>query len=303
MGLICEHGIPESLHTDQGRQFESDLIHHLRKLLGVQKTRTSPYHPQSDGMVERFNRTLIDQLAKTLLQQPGEWDESLNQVALAYNTSPHSTTGYTPFFLTHGREAKMPVNLLLPNNKPSDSTQGTSDTFATQITSKLQSAFTLANQNRDQAHLTQKHHYGKRVRYIPYNPGDLVWLNDPTSARQKLAPHWKGAFEIVECLGLDEENVGVTYKIHYLLDQDDKSQIVHHNRLRPYTSPSPNVPYTPPELEYNVSLQAPVPCPTALSGALPYPQQTWTQVTRPAPASERQYLCHRPVSHGHSPAE
>lgn len=99
---ICEHGIPQVLHTDQGRQFESELVKNLCQMLGIQKTRTSSYHSQCDGMVERFNRTLIDQLAKTLLQQPGEWDNCLNQVALAYNTSPHSTTGFTPFFLIHG---------------------------------------------------------------------------------------------------------------------------------------------------------------------------------------------------------
>ena len=51
---ICEHGIPEILHTDQGRQFDSALVHALCKLVGMNKTRTSPYHPQSDGLVERF---------------------------------------------------------------------------------------------------------------------------------------------------------------------------------------------------------------------------------------------------------
>uniref|UniRef100_H3AIA3 Gypsy retrotransposon integrase-like protein 1 n=1 Tax=Latimeria chalumnae TaxID=7897 RepID=H3AIA3_LATCH len=99
---IREHGVPESLHTDQGRQFESDVVKHLCQLLGIRKTRTSPYHPQSDGMVEQFNRTLIDQLSKTPLEHSGEWDDYLNQVVLAYNTSTHSSTGFTPFFLIHG---------------------------------------------------------------------------------------------------------------------------------------------------------------------------------------------------------
>ena len=285
---ICEHGIPESLHTDQGRQFESELIGCLCKLLGVQKTRTSPYHPQCDGMVERFNRTLIDQLAKALLQQPGEWDESLNQVALAYNTSPHSTTGYTPFYLTHGREARMPVNLLLPNSTPSDTPQVSTDDYAGQIADKLQSAFTVATQNRDQAHVKQKLYYDRRVRYVPYNPGDLVWLNDPTSMRQKLAPHWKGPFEILECLGGNDINVGVTYKIHYLLDQADKCQIVHHNRLRPYTSTASNQAYKPPEHVHDVLLQTPSPCSTALSGALPFSQPTSTRTRSPAPSAGNQ---------------
>ena len=83
--IIREHGIPEML---------LQKLNHLWKLLVIKKTRTSPYHPQCDGMTERFSRTLIDQLANI---QPGEWDDCLNQVALAYNTGPHSTTGFTPF--------------------------------------------------------------------------------------------------------------------------------------------------------------------------------------------------------------
>ena len=62
---VLVHGVPERLHTDQGRQFEAEVIQSLCQLLGITKTRTTPYNPKSDGMVERFNRTLIDQLAKT----------------------------------------------------------------------------------------------------------------------------------------------------------------------------------------------------------------------------------------------
>lgn len=265
--FICEHGIPEMLHTDQGRQFESDLMKHLCDLLCVQKTRTSPYHPQCDGMIERFNRTLIDQLAKTLLQQSGEWDDCLNQVALAYNTNPHSTTGFTPFFLTHGHEARMPVNMLLPNNTPSLSITGSPADYVAQLTQKLQSAFSSAAWNRDYAHNQQKRQYDKSVKHTPYVPGDLVWLNDPTTAKQKLAPHWKGPFEILECLGSDVDSPGVTYRIHYLLDQSDKSQIVHYNRLRPYYAPVPDCGHETPTRDF---LQSQLPHLTALSGALPF---------------------------------
>ncbi|KAL7885326.1 hypothetical protein AOLI_G00056210 [Acnodon oligacanthus] len=262
---IREHGIPETLHTDQGRQ--SDLIRHLCKLLGVQKTRTSPYHPQGDGMVERFNRTLIDQLAKSLLQQPGEWDDCLNQVALAYNTCSHATTGFSPFFLAHGREARMPANLLLPNNLPSTSTPGSPADYAAQLTSKLQLAFQLAAQNREYAHRQQKQYYDKLVKHIPYNPGDLVWLNDPTTAKHKLAPHWKGPFEILECLGSDGDSPGVTCRIRYLLNQSDKSEIVHYNRLKPYLSSVPVAGCD--ATAFDLHKQPQLPRLTALSGALP----------------------------------
>lgn len=149
--FVCEHGIPEVLHTDQGRQFESELIQNLCQLVGIQKTRTSPYHPQCDGMVERFNRTLIDLLTKILQQQQGEWDDYLRQVALAYNTSPHSSTGFTPFFLTHGREARLPANLLLPKSSPQSPTKSVPE-YAVDMISKLEDVFTAVAQNSEHAY-------------------------------------------------------------------------------------------------------------------------------------------------------
>ena len=68
--MFCRYSPPEQLHSDQGRQFESDFIKHICKILNVQKTRTSPYHPQCDGLMERFNRTLLHMLATTTREHP-----------------------------------------------------------------------------------------------------------------------------------------------------------------------------------------------------------------------------------------
>ena len=108
----CEHGIPEAFHTDQGRQFESKLMHRLCKLMGIVKTRTSPYHPQSDGQVERFNRTLQSEPSKRLFMSGDQWDKLLNHIASSYNTSIHSSVGYSSFFLVKGREARMPLEVM-----------------------------------------------------------------------------------------------------------------------------------------------------------------------------------------------
>lgn len=94
-----------------------------------------------------------------------------------------------------------------------------------------------------------------------------MWLNDPTKNKQKLALHWKGPFEVLECLGSDVDCPGVTYSIHYLLDHSDKSQIVHYNHLRPYHAPVPDCGHT---TSVSDSLQPQLPCLTALSGALPF---------------------------------
>ena len=70
-----------------------------------------PYHPQSDGLVERFNRTLLSMLSTTIADHPLDWEDKLRQLCYAYNTSVHSSTGYTPFFLMFGRQARLPVDL------------------------------------------------------------------------------------------------------------------------------------------------------------------------------------------------
>ena len=75
---------PEQLHSDQGRQFESTLIAEICKCLGIHKTRTTPYHPQSDGLVEQFNHTLLNMIATTMGGHPGTWEDHTQKVLLAY---------------------------------------------------------------------------------------------------------------------------------------------------------------------------------------------------------------------------
>lgn len=98
--------------SDQGRQFESQVIAEVCKLLGIYKSCTTPYHPQSDGMVELFNRTLLNMLASTAEKHPFDWESQLRPLCLAYNTSVHPTTGYTPFYLMYGRQVPMPIDIM-----------------------------------------------------------------------------------------------------------------------------------------------------------------------------------------------
>ena len=97
--LFCHFSTLEQLHSDQGSQFESDLIAEVCKILNIRKSRTTPYHPQCDGLIERFNRTLLDTLATTCKDHPFDWEDHIQKVCMAYNTSTQTTTVYTPFFL------------------------------------------------------------------------------------------------------------------------------------------------------------------------------------------------------------
>jgi hypothetical protein len=101
--VVSRFGVPLVLHSDQGRNFESTVFAEMCRLLGIEKTRTTPLHPQSDGMVERFNRTLEAQLSKFVSENQKDWDHHLRLLMMAYRTSVHDTTGETPAMMMMGR--------------------------------------------------------------------------------------------------------------------------------------------------------------------------------------------------------
>ncbi len=275
---IKQHGVPEIIHTDQGRQFESDLMKHLCSQLGIEKTRTSPYHAQCDGMVERLNRTLKDQLAKYICESGGEWDKYLPQVELAYNSSVHSSTGFSPFFLAHGREPRLPAEILLNCNPAVTSgTPGTPADYARDVTTRLYYALKDAAVRSTASKLNQKRQYDKNKNFHPHKPGDFVFLDDPAQKQNKLAPKWKGPYKILRRMDKDD-SPGVTYEITDPRNPQSRRWVVHHNRLKPYKGPQKDLPATfPPGAELPVISNAETPSViplTALSGALPFQPST-----------------------------
>ena len=115
---VCGYGVPKQLRTDQGRNFESkQLIQEICELLQIHKTRPPPYHPQSDGLVERFNRTLEAMLSKYVNENQKNWDECLQLVMLAYRSSVQESTWQTPYFTTFGREVRLPLDIMFGGTK------------------------------------------------------------------------------------------------------------------------------------------------------------------------------------------
>ena len=111
--FVCRFGTPLELHSDQGRNFESHLFQEVCRLFQIAKTRTTPYHPSSNGLVERFNRTLAFLIRSYLEEHTTDWDLHIPVLTAAYRATVHPSTGFTPNFMMFGRETTMPVHLPL----------------------------------------------------------------------------------------------------------------------------------------------------------------------------------------------
>ncbi|VDI78350.1 Hypothetical predicted protein [Mytilus galloprovincialis] len=126
--FICRFGVPRQVHTDQGRQFESKLFTGICKRFNIDKTRTSPLHLQSDGMVERLNRTIEDILSKFIGKDQKDWDTHLSVAMMAYRTSVHESTGFSPSMLMFGREIELPIDLIYgPHPQTENITDGSNE--------------------------------------------------------------------------------------------------------------------------------------------------------------------------------
>lgn len=94
--FVCRFGVPLELHSDQGTNFESAVFQEMCLLLGIKKTRTTPLHPETDGMVERYNRTLKTQLSLFVAEHQKDWDKYVPLLLMAYRTATHASTHFTP---------------------------------------------------------------------------------------------------------------------------------------------------------------------------------------------------------------
>ena len=110
--MFARVGIPKELLTDQGSNFQSQLLQELYRLLHIEALRTSPYHPQTDGLLERFNHTLKSMLRKTAGEEGKYWDTLIPFLLFAYREVPQESTGFSPFELLYGRAVRGPLDVL-----------------------------------------------------------------------------------------------------------------------------------------------------------------------------------------------
>ena len=227
--FICRFGVPRELHSDQGTNFESKVFGEICKLLDIQKTRTTPLHPQSDGQVERFNRTLVEMLRGKIKEDQKDWDLQLPACMMAYRGAVHESTGVTPNLLMLGRELEVPLDAI--TEAPPDAPPLKTD-YAQAVQKRLASAHDLARRHLNKAAIRQKRNYDKRLAGRPFTVGDSVWLHNVRRKKgrnAKLDCPWEGPYLVISVLS------DVVYRIQK--SRKAKPKVVHSDRLKPYLGP------------------------------------------------------------------
>ena len=168
--IIPRHGTQKELLSDRGTVFLSKLMADVYKLLGLKKVNTTAYHPQTDGLVERFNRTLTDMLSKKVLRSGKDWDVQLSYVLFAYRASPQQSTGESPFFLLYGRDPALPTEEMLKFSLDRDGIDV--GDYRSEIALRMSTAWESAQSKIKNAQQRQKFQHDKKAKDPKVREGD-----------------------------------------------------------------------------------------------------------------------------------
>lgn len=194
--FIIHYGIPEKLHSDQGPDFESRLIKQLCEVAGIQKIRTTPYHPRGNP-VERFNRTLLDMLGTLENQDKSHWKDFVKPLVRAYNCTRSEVTGFTPYELMFGRQPRLPVDLAfgLPVKEEQ---QKSHSQYVKHLKSHLEESYKIATRSAAKVAEKNKTRFDKRVTPSALDIGDRVLVrNVRIRGKHKLADKWESTVHVV----------------------------------------------------------------------------------------------------------
>ena len=192
--VICKYGTPRCILTDNGTHFTSAMMNSLLKELGVTHLYSTPYHPQTNGQIERYNSTMDAKIAILSNEQKTDWDEQLPLVTFNYNTTIHATTKQIPFEMLFGR---LPV---LPFDHQDEMVSLEQDAEHVDKLNKYVSTLTeQAKQNIIKNQQQYKNRYDQHRSNPSYNSGDLVLVKTITR-RQKFDARHEGPFRIIQRL-------------------------------------------------------------------------------------------------------
>ena len=189
--FICHYGFPKKFISDQGRNFESNLIKELCKIAGVKKLHTTPYHPQGNGQCERFNSTLCNMFGTLSEEEKSDWKSYLGCMTHAYNCTKHASTTYSPYYLMFSRHPRLPIDVEfgLPKTNSGDNS---SKSRYVQKLRRLNYAFQKANKFANQQVQKYKSSYDRSIKGSQLQEKDIILVKIVAhKGRHKLQDKWE----------------------------------------------------------------------------------------------------------------
>lgn len=240
--LILPYDIPTRLHSDQGPNFESKVVSELCELLGVKKSRTTPYHAMGNGQCERMNRTLLSMLGTLANDQKHKWRSHLASVVHSYNCIPHSSSGYSPFFLLFGRHPKLSIDKLFHPIFAQHRTEYIPETrYILDLQERLKGAYEATRKSQVQAASANKDMYDRRMRGGCLQVGDTCLVRKRSENGVKLGDNWEeDIFEVV-----DQADPQVPVFVVASNRNRNRRKTLHRNNLLPIRRPLRDDPAVP----------------------------------------------------------
>ena len=198
--FVSKFGIPHSILHDQGKEFENRLFDELQKIFGIKKCRTTPYHPQCNGMVERLNSTLIQMLRPLSEKVKAKWTDSLNKLIYAYNCTRHSVTSFSPYYLLFGRNPRLPIDVMLSTYNGNNYEEPDCQKYTKEWSERMTKAFKIASENTKNRRLSNKKLKDKRATLAPLEIGGRVLVRNllERGGPGKLRSFWEHKIYIIK---------------------------------------------------------------------------------------------------------
>ena len=196
---IARHGCPNTFQSDNGTAFVGELTKELMRRSQVAQAHSTTYHPQTNGLVERQNRTLVSMMRVYCSRYMTDWDRYLPQVMGAYNSTHHSTTGVSSHMMLTGHEKSLPLTFFYPEYEGKKTSP---QVYVRDVIRRQQELNDLCRRNTQQAQARQRKNFDKKAAGAKaYSVGDYVWVFQnviPTKGTKKLLKKWRGPFMITE---------------------------------------------------------------------------------------------------------
>ena len=219
------YGFLKKILSDQGCNFESELITELCELSNIKKLRTTPYRPQYNGQCEHFNSTLISMIGTLPINAKVRWQKQVPPLVHAYTCSHSNMTGFSPYYLMYGRQPMLPTDVEFGVRTP-DIVASTSQEYIQKLQKSLKWAYKIAQETSKKELEHSKRRYDQNIKCTKLEIGDLVLVRQKTfKGKHKISDRWKNnPYIIIQCVN---EHL-LVYKVQ-LVEGDTKIMTLHRN--------------------------------------------------------------------------